>query len=215
MKNNSRLAAWLLLTIKISLALALLIWLTRHWGYYYVEALLPLYRAVLNLTLRNYEVLNLNLSNQNGEPIVAAHFITTNPQTIDGHLLSAGITLDASTLAGHALKHLIIIISTVLVWPNLTLRERAIRLLSSLPLILLLEVVDIPLAIAGAVQDLVFFNLSSDYATNKPFLVTWLHVLDGGGRLALSLLVALTVNLLQKPITIKNKNASLNKHVEL
>jgi len=215
MKNESRLTAWLVLTAKICLVLALLIWLTQQWGHYYIDALLPLYRVILNFTSRNYEVINLNLANQNGEPIIAAHFITINAQTIDGHVLPAGITLDASTLAGHALKHLIIIVGAILVWPKLTLPERGVRLLLSVPFILLLESVDIPLAIAGAVQDVVFFNLSSTYATNKPLLVTWLHVLDGGGRLALSLLAALAVCLIQKPITLASENRLLNNHVEL
>lgn len=205
MNRSDRLKAWLFLTIKISSALALLIWVTQRWGHYYIEALLPLYRTVLNFTLHNYVVLNLNILNQNNELTVAAHFITKNPQTIDGHLLPSGVTLDASTLAGHALKHLIIIISAVLVWPNLTLRERSFRFLLSVPLILLLEAVDIPLAIAGAVQDIVFFNLSSTYATSKPLLVTWLHVLDGGGRLALSLLVALIACLIQNKPPKKRK----------
>lgn len=214
MKNNYRFVTWLL-TAKIALVLALLIWLTQRWGYYYVDALLPLYRATLNVVLSNYQVFNLDVVTQNNELIVAAHFIAKNSQTIDGHLLPAGTTLDASTLASHALKHLIIIVGALFVWPNLTLHERSVRFLLSVPLILLLEIIDIPLAIAGAVQDVVFFNLSSNYATNKPPLVTWLHVLDGGGRLVLSLLVALVVCLMQKPIILANGNPLSSNRVKL
>lgn len=190
----------LLFAIKISGVLALLIGITQHWGDYYVEALLPLYRAVIDWILPDYHVLSLTLSQQQAEPVVAAHLITIKDQLISGHALPTGVTLDASTLADHALKHVIIVLAGILLWPDFTLKNRAFRLLLAIPLIVLLEMIDIPFAIAGAVQDVVFFNLSSDYATHKPLLVSWLHLLDGGGRLALSVLVALSVNVMPLPI---------------
>lgn len=200
-----RLTDWLPLALKMGFVLAVLIGLTQSWGHYYVEALLPLYRLVLSFALQNYEVLNLGLIEQSNELTIAAHLITVNPQAIDGHPLPAGVTLDASTLASHAFNHLIVVIGAILTWPNFTWSERGVRLLLSIPLILLLESIDIPLAIAGAVQDVVFFNLSSNYTNHEPLLVRWLHALDGGGRLALSLLVALTVCLVNKPIFLQRK----------
>ena len=194
MLQSNRIKATALFTLKLSIVLALLIGATQRWGVYYVEALLPLYRSVMNFILPDYQVVNLSLSYQHAEAIVAAHFITVKEQIIGGQTLPVGVTLDASTLADHALKHLIVVAAAILLWPELKLKERAIRLFLAAPLILLLEAIDIPFAIAGAIQDVVFFNLSPDYATNKPWLVTWLHMLDGGGRLALSVLVALIVN---------------------
>ena len=193
MWQNGRLKAALLFALKISLVLALLIAIAQYWGNYYVEALLPIYRGAINWVLPNYQVLSLSLSQQQAELIVAAHLITINEQIISGHTIPAGVTLDASTLADHALKHLIIVFTAILIWPALTPVERGIRLLISVPFIVLLEMVDIPFAIAGAVQDLVFFNLSTDYATHKPLLVRWLLLLDGGGRLMLSMAVPIAV----------------------
>jgi len=191
----------LVLAIKMGVVLALMLWMSQRWGHYYVEALLPLYRTVIDLVLTDYRVVSLRLIPQNGELTVAAHLTTIKAQLIDGHKLPVGVTLDASTLADHALKHLIIVACGILVWPNLKPTERGVSLLLSAPLLLILECIDIPLAIAGAVQDLVFFNFSSNYAGHKPLIVTWLHILDGGGRLALSVLTVLIVNVLQK---IKN-----------
>lgn len=208
MRQSARLKTTALFALKLSVVLGLLIGITQRWGVYYVDALRPLYRSVINLILRDYQVVNLSLSYQHAEAIVAAHLITTKPQIIGGHILPAGVTLDASTLADHALKHVIIILAGILLWPGLTPRERVFRFLLAVPFIFLLEVVDIPFAIAGAVQDVVSFNLLPDYATNKPLLVIWLHMLDGGGRLALSVLVALIANLLPEtsPLSFrKNK----------
>ena len=195
MKASFRFTQSLLLVARLVLVLALLIALVQHWGHDYVEALLPLYRLTLNVVLPDYRVVTLDLLERNNELIVAAHFVTTQAQTIGTRLLPAGVTLDASTLASHAFKHLVIVFGAVFAWPRLALRERAWRCLFSLPWLLLLEIVDIPLAIAGAVQDLVYFNLSADYAAHRPLLVAWLHMLDGGGRLALPLLVAALVGL--------------------
>ncbi len=202
--RHSRFNTALLFALKISLALASLIGITQHWGHYYVGTLLPLYRGVINLVLSDYQVVSLNLSQQQTEWVVAAHLITIKTQIISGHTLPAGVTLDASTLAGHALKHIIIVVAAILVWPELIMRERALRLLIAIPFIFLLEVIDIPFAIAGAVQDVVSFNLSPDYANNKPWLVRWLLLLDGGGRLMLSITVPIIVAVIRSHRTQKN-----------
>lgn len=100
------------------------------------------------------------------------------------------MTIDASTLAGHALKHAVIVIGAALIWPSLSLRERGVRLLLSILPLLFLEAIDVPLALAGAVQDLMTANHPLNSANGGTWLTSWLHMLDGGGRLALSLLVA-------------------------
>lgn len=194
-----QLNSWLGLLLRTGITLAMLLWLAQRFGHYYVEALLPLYHAVLDVALPNFSVVRLNTLTQNGELLVAVHLLTAYSQTIAGHSLPAGVTIDASTLAGHAIKHAVIIIGAVLIWPNLTLRERGTRLLLSMLPLLFLEAIDIPLALAGAVQDLIAANHSSNLNHNGSWLITWLHLLDGGGRLALSLLVAGVVASIHEP----------------
>lgn len=202
MRSKSRLETGFCFAIKIMLALALLVAISQYWGHIYIEALLPLYRSTIHFVLPNYQVVSLNLLHQQTELVVAAQLITTKAQVVGSHPLPVGVAFDASTLAGHALKHLIIVIAAIIIWPASTSLEYGVRSAFSVPLILLIECIDIPLAIAGAVQDLVYFNLASDYATNKPLLVTWLHMLDGGGRLALSIIVALVVILASKSCSV-------------
>jgi len=186
---------WLSLLVRTLLTLFVLLWLSQHWGHYYIETLLPLYRAVLDLALSDYAVLDINTTIQNGEQLVAAHLQTIHPQKIGNRVLPAGITVDASTLAGHALKHVVIVVGALFVWPGLTVRERCFRFLLSIFPLMLLEAVDIPLALAGAVEDVVYANLSPTPNVDGPWLTAWLHVLDGGGRLALSVLTALAVGI--------------------
>lgn len=200
-----------LFALKMGVVLALLIYLTQRWGIYYVDVLLPLYRCVINLILPDYRVLSLSLSQQHAETNVAAHLITIKPQMIGGHTVPIGVTLDESTLADHALKHVIIVIGALLIWPGLPLRERGLRLLFAIPFIFLLEAIDIPFAIAGAIKDVVFFNLAPDYADNKPWLVRWLLLLDGGGRLMLSMAVPIAVAALRQGFTSTDEESNCHR----
>lgn len=208
-KNN-----FLFFALKMGVVLTSLIFITQRWGVYYVDALLPLYRGVIDLILHDYRVLSLSLSQQHAETIVAAHVITIKSQIIGGRTVPIGVTLDASTLADHALKHVIIVVGALLIWPGLSLRERGLRFLVAIPFLFLLEVIDIPFAIAGAIKDVVFFNLAPDYADNKPWLVRWLLLLDGGGRLLLSMAVPIAVAALRQDWTATDEEEGNCHRVE-
>lgn len=188
--KRTPLTGWLSLLLRTAITLAALLWLGQRWGHHYVEALFPLYHAVLDAALPNFAVLHINILAQNGEPLVAVHLKSIYSLTAAGSSIPAGVTIDASTLAGHALKHVVIIVGAVMIWPSLTLRERGARLLLSILPLLFLEAIDIPLALAGAVQDLMTANHPPNSGNGGTWLTTWLHLLDGGGRFALSLLVA-------------------------
>jgi len=206
--RNTSLTRWLHLLLRTVIALAVLLWLGQRWGHYYVEALFPLYHAVLDVALPDFAVLHLNTLAQNGEPLVAVHLQTIRSVAGTAHSLPAGVTIDASTLAAHALKHIVIILGAIVIWPGITPRERGVRLLLSVLPLLLLEAIDIPLALAGAVQDLLAANLSPNIGNNESWLTAWLHMLDGGGRLALSLLVAGAVAVFRESRQRRNVDAA-------
>lgn len=174
--------------IALSLAMALppLVWLSQLWGAQYAELWLPLYRAVLSVALRHYTTVFLNISVLNGELVVAGRWLAIDSQIIGGKSIPSGFTVDASTLVGHSIKHALIIFTGVLIWPHLTLRERLQRVAISLPLLILVEALDIPLVFASAIRDIVVSNLAPAQ-TAASWLIEWTHVMDGGGRIALSL----------------------------
>lgn len=182
--------------LKLALTLPLLLWLSNRYAIDYAEILLPLYRVVLNTALHDYSVLSIGVSTQGGEVVVVAKLFAFQEQLIGNRHLPAGFTVDASTLVGHALKHAVIIVTAAIVWPRLTVSERLIRVLISLPLLIVIEALDIPLVLASAVRDLVISNVAPDQAA-RSWLIDWTHIMDGGGRTALSLAAACVAAWLQ------------------
>jgi hypothetical protein len=61
------------------------------------------------------------------------------------------------------------------------------RLVCSIPLLLLVELLDVPLVLVGSVQDLLLASLAPDRLSHDPW-VAWMDFLNGGGRLALALM---------------------------
>ena len=171
------------------LVLPLLVVAAQRWGEAYGEFWLPWYRTVLRLVLPDYHVTALSVVERNHEKRVAAQFVATEYQEVEGRLLPPGFTVDASTLLDHALIHPLILLAAVLAWPDFSGRQRLLWLLLSLPLLGMLESLDVPLSLAGAVSDVVTWQASQGFA--PPSVLTgWSVTLDGGGRLALSLAAA-------------------------
>ena len=175
--------------LRLALGLPLLIWAAQAWGWDYVNLWLPWYRVVLEWVLPDYAVASLALTWQKGEWHIAGEFVTQRLVLVHGQLLPAGAGVNASTLMAHALKHPLILAAAVLAWPGLTWRGRVARLLLSLPFLPLLATLDVPLALASAVNDLVSW-MASPQADAASRLADWNKVLDGGGRMALGLAAA-------------------------
>lgn len=178
---------WWHVLLKLGVALPILLWLSIRFGDYYAQFLLPLYRAVLAFALPDYSVLSLHITMSHGEALIAASVIAINSQVIGIRQVPAGFTVDASTLLAHALKHVLIVATAIVVWPNLNGYGRAVRALICAPLLLMIEALDIPLVLAGAVNDVVIANVAPNQ-TDHSWLVAWIHVMDGGARMALPLL---------------------------
>jgi len=184
------------IALRLALGLPLLIWLAQAWGWHYANLWLPWYRTVLELALPNYAVVSLGLSWQQGEWRIVGEFVTERLTVVHGQLVPAGTAVSASTLMAHSLKHPLILAAAALAWPGLSWRGRGLRLLLCLPLLLLLATLDAPLVLASAVSDLVSW-MASPQADAASVLVDWARLLDGGGRVALSLAAALAAAAVQ------------------
>lgn len=91
-----------------------------------------------------------------------------------------------------ALIHPIVLAAAALVWPGLSWRGRLLRLVLSLPFLVLLEALEVPLVLASSINDLLTYSLNPR-ADAASALIDWVHVLDGGGRFALAIAAALGV----------------------
>jgi hypothetical protein len=172
--------AWLRVFAVLVLLAATLALFGRH----YAEMCLPLYQLTLRVLKPDYRVRTLEIGSENKPVITLAIERRLMLKDTRGELRPAMVLGHASTQMGYALVHPFILIGLVLVWPGLSLRRRAERLLISLPLLLLLEALDIPLALAGGIEDLILDPVPTPRGSD------WSVVMDGGGRYALSFAAA-------------------------
>ena len=184
--------------LRLLVWLPLLIWLAWTQGRHLAEALLSLDRAVLDAVLNNFSVLRMELGLQR-EWVFQVTLIADQMQWVQGRMLPAGVTIDVSTPIHGVLIHPIVLASAALAWPGLAWHDRLLRLLLSLPVILLLELLDTPLVLASSVADLLSYSLNpaADQASR---LVDWVRLMDGGGRIALALSAAFAVAWVQAKV---------------
>lgn len=159
-------------------------------GHYYVELWMPLYRAIAGWLLPEYRVVDLVLRQGANETVLALTAETAENMIIGLKYLPAGVGMTSTTLAGHALQYPVIIFSLLLAWPTVAWRDRWRLALYGIPLLVVVALLDMPFVLAGAIQDLMLGTLAPDQALSS-MLIGWVHFLNGGGRLVLSITAAL------------------------
>lgn len=165
-------------------ALTILAWVA---GEIYVRTCLPLYRAVVSsIAPYGWRVDGPQLDVIDGERVLALSAHTLQHVFVAGAVAPPGSRVDASTLAGHALQHPVVLFSIVIGWPGLGWR-RPLALAIALPLLIAVEAVDVPLVLIGAFEDLVFAASGSQHTS---LLVAWMNFMNAGGRIGLCLAAA-------------------------
>lgn len=169
------------------------------WGWHYADFWLSWYARVLDAALPDFGVVYLGIG-LGREYVFETQVIAERSMLLHGQLVSAGFTVDASTPMYGALVHPLVLVTAALVWPLPDWRARLLRLLLSLPCLLLLATLDTPLVLASAINDLLSYTLDP-VADTASWRVDWTRVMDGGGRFALSLALAGMAALVQTGLT--------------
>lgn len=162
--------------------------LSLQFGHRYIEGLLPLYRWEIGGFTPDYRIVSLGLEDSRGEAVIALNLELMRYIVVEGHALPPGGDIFSSTLAGHALQNAVLMLSLLAAWPMRRFYGRLLLLLGAMPFLLLVQMLDTPLMLLGSVEDLMLANIAPD---SSSFLVYWMYFLDGGGRLALSIVAAL------------------------
>jgi hypothetical protein len=185
------------IVLRLLVWLPILLWAAWAWGWHYAHFWLPLYERVLDWALPDFGVVYLGIA-LGHEYVFDTQVVAERAMLVGGQILSAGLMVNASTPMYVALVHPIVLAAAALVWPRLHWRARLLRLLLSLPCLLVLEALDVPLVLASSIGDLLSYSLdpAADAASLR---VDWTRVMDGGGRFALSLALAFAAALLHKP----------------
>ena len=172
------------------LAYLALLGLSLQFGHHYVESLLPLYRWEIGWLSPDYRITGLALADNRGEAVVALNLQLVRYTIVAGHWLTPGGDLSSSTLAGHALQHVLLMLSLLIASPTKSILHRLVLLAIAMPLLLLIEILDVPLVLLGSIDDLILANVAPN---SSSLLVAWMNFMNGGGRLALSIAGAVVV----------------------
>lgn len=174
--------------LRLAVWLPLLFWLGWRWGADYGRFWLPLYREVLGLLLGGFRFADLEIVRSH-EYLVRAAYVTTESLVYGGRVVAAGLDGYVHAPVYYAVSHAIVLAGAALAWPGLNWRGRALRLVASLPVLLALEAIDLPLVMVSSITDAVLQTYApAAYAAERP--TDWVGILEGGGRTALSLAAA-------------------------
>ena len=170
-----------------------------HYAAALLDVLLPLYRMELQGLMPAFHIDNLNWRIDRGETVVALTATLTNMTVVLDRVIPAGVSISATTLAAHAWVHPVLILSLVASWPTIELKHRPGAFLLALPFTLLGLLLDVPLMLWGAVEDLLYWQV--DHTRLAESLGSRVqHFLDGGGRYALAIGLALLVMVLFRAV---------------
>lgn len=181
----------------------MLLFLHQFWKEY-IELLLPSFRWLASHLSNDFIVLWMGTAKISGDNVVAMATETSGYLVVEGYIVVPGSQSTCSTLASHALQHPFVIWCALLAWPGFSVRQRLVLVLMSLPVLFLVEMIDVPLVLVGTASDIPVPSAT----TQRPLLSYWGRFLDGGGRHALSICAAILIVIVYKRIAQSRVNAT-------
>ena len=167
--------------------------ITAAWSFSHIygRSVLPVYIWTIENISNNYQIQSLRIESQGEERVFRFNALTTGARQIGNGAVPDGISLSSSTLLAHALQHVIVLYTILLIWPVATVWKKLALFTLSLPFLFLVEALDVPLVLLGSMDDLMLFNFIPA-AMKSSFFINWMNIMNSGGRLALSLIAAVT-----------------------
>lgn len=170
------------IAFRLLIWLPILLWAAWQGGWYYTHFFLPLYRDVLGVMLDGFDIQPFNIIRWH-EYLIKADYALPHMMVIGGQVLPH--------VEGHVhlplyfvLTHPVMLAAAALAWPGLYWRGRCLRLLASLPVLLVLEALDVPLVMYGTIHSAVIQAYDPlTYLASRP--IDWGELMEGGGRFAL------------------------------
>jgi hypothetical protein len=175
------------LFIFISIGTALLI-LTYQLGDTIINAMIPMYQWAIKFLDYRFDVTMLSISKNQGENFLQLDVVLSQPFWLGAQQIAPSQPLynSAGMPLGYALQPSVIILTMILAWPTQQAITFIYRLLISIPLILLIMLLDMPIQLINSIWQGFQKMLQLDIATTKWFGF-WSDFLNGGGLIALSI----------------------------
>ena len=157
-----------------------------------LDLLLPWYRVELQLLMPAFHIDSLSARLDRNETVVALTATLHNYRVVLDRVIPPGVSINASTLAAHAWAPLVLMLALVASWPGIRLTHRPLLILLTLPFAGLVMVIQVPLMLWGAVEDVLYWQIDPT-RVSESMGARVQGFLDGGGRYALALVLALLV----------------------
>jgi hypothetical protein len=152
-------------------------------GSYYARVLFPLFREEIHLLSSGVEVLSVGFEKYQDQNLVSMKVELT------GHQVSRRLSFRWPPMNMYIYP--IIIFTFLSAWPGIILKDRVKLFAISFPLLLIVEMIDIPLLTLSRCETLAHALISEDGALPPLTNSYWLSFLSNGGREFLSILTAI------------------------
>jgi hypothetical protein len=184
-----------LVKVILVFGLSCLLWLgiAVSYGNRIATGFLPLLRWEITRLAPQYSVLDLRVARADGETAVIVGVSTAYSRVGPGISVPSNVRMHSSTLLGHLFQPLVVLCALVSTAALLRRQHAASLVALAIPAAVVVVMLDVPFVLVGALDDLVLSSPS-------PW-VTWMNVLNGGGRLALGLGAALVAIALAPGLT--------------
>ncbi|MGB5325355.1 MAG: hypothetical protein WBN40_08035 [Pseudomonadales bacterium] len=161
------------------------------WGDKLISLLTPMYEWTIEQASKNYHA-DVHLNDDAERKVILAATALRNIVIVPGRDLEAGKTIEASITVLHALVPLVILLTTLVVYPLKNSRQRIALLLLGIPALLLVSILTAPLQLLGNLE-IGFMNAVQKlgYSKEVPWVIDWMLLTEGGGRWLIPLLVGI------------------------
>ncbi len=163
-----------------------------QFGPYYFKLFEGLFRWEINVLYPQFKVTSIQTEDYQGQQMISLSVtLADNIFLDDGTVLhSAGRPYTSKTISVNQYLHPILIFSILAAWPGILLRDRFKVFLLTLPFLVIVEMLDIPVLLATRCNEVMRANLLHDALADKRLGSYWAAFLHTGGRAALSVTAA-------------------------
>lgn len=175
--------------LRLAAAILVLAAIAWRFGDALTSPLLPLFAWEIETVVPQFRILAIGMGSGGPDTVLGVEAGPAPVVMIAGKLLPLApqSRFQATTLAGHVLQPLVLLLAIVIAWPTRRRARYALRLTAALPLLVLLPLIDVPLVLAAELEaTLIELGRPGTFSA----LDTWKTFLEGGGRLALPIVLA-------------------------
>lgn len=172
-----------------------------------IGAMTPFYEWMVEQVNGDYHA-KIYLNEDTEKKVVLAATALKNIPIVPERNFAAGKTIEANITVLHALVPIVILFTTLCVFPVDNLKQRALLLLTGVPALFLVSALTAPLQLLGNLE-IGFMNAVQKFGYSKepPWVIDWMLLTEGGGRWLIPLLVGVICGAIARQFFISERNA--------